>query len=72
MRAYAITREGTSYGAVISFTTLRFADVDVITDVPKTGDNSSPWLGLLVLGAGVALAKFKGPRKHFPLLSRRT
>ena len=51
MRAYAINREGTAYGAVISFTTLKFADVDVITEAPKTGDNSSPWLVLLMMGA---------------------
>lgn len=52
MRAYAINREGTVYGEVISFTTLRFANMDI----PKTGDNSSPWLGVLMLSAGWMLA----------------
>ncbi len=63
MRAYAINREGIAYGAVISFTTLRFADVEEITDIPKTGDSSTPGAGWLMLCVGVALAGFMVLRK---------
>ncbi len=50
VRAYATNSEGTAYGAVIRFMT----DEDDLDDIPKTGDNSSPWVWWLLCGASVA------------------
>ena len=50
VRAYATNSEGTAYGAVIRFMT----DEDDLDDIPKTGDNSSPWVWWLLCGASAA------------------
>ena len=65
VRAYATNSEGTAYGAVIRFMT----DEDDLDDIPKTGDNSSPWVWWLLCGTSAAgivtLVVLSKPKKGY-------
>lgn len=49
VRAYATNSQGTAYGETLRFATGYIGDAQHA--IPKTGDNSAPWAGWLMLGA---------------------
>ncbi|OQB20843.1 MAG: hypothetical protein BWY11_02268 [Firmicutes bacterium ADurb.Bin182] len=55
VRAYAVNREGTSYGAVLSFT--------VPVDIPKTGGSAMPW-GFVLIGLAAACSVYAAMRRR--------
>ncbi len=62
VRAYAINSQGTAYGETLRFTTGYVGDAQ--HNVPKTGDQNSPWPGWLMLGTAFALASLAVLKKR--------